>query len=98
MGANGQLGRCIVLGTGDAERVLQRGQCMGYLFPLLTINYISNKITSICSVFCTVDISLCLRHLAEPRYSEFYNLLARWPNVFSGNKYNVGITKEEYAI
>ena len=98
VGANGQLGRCVVSGTGEAERVLQRGQCMGYLFPLLNINYISNKITSTYSVFRTIDISLCLRHLAEPRYSEFYNLLARWSNVFSRNKYNVGITKEEYAI
>ena len=77
VGANGQLGRCVVSGTGEAERVLQRGQCMGYLFPLLTINYISNKITSTYSVFCTIDILLCLRHLAEPRYKEFYSLLAR---------------------
>ena len=98
VGADGQLGRCVVSGTGEAERVLQRGQCMGYLFPLLNIDYISNKITSTYSVFCTIDILLYLRHLAEPWYSEFYNLLARWSNVFSHNKYNVGITKEEYAI
>ena len=71
---------------------------MGYLFPLLNIDYISNKITSTYSVFRTIDILLCLRHLAEPRYSKFYNLLARWSNVFSRNKYDVGITKEEYAI
>ena len=58
-------------GTGKAERVLQRGQCMGYLLPLLSIDNVLNKITSIYSVFCTIDISLCLRHLAEPRYSEF---------------------------
>ena len=29
VGANGQLGWRVVLGTGEAERVLQRGQCMG---------------------------------------------------------------------
>ena len=98
VGANSQLGQCVVSGTSEAEQVLQRGQCMGYLFPLLSINYVLDKIASIYSFFCTVDIFLCLRHLAEHRYSEFYNLLARWSSVFSRNKCNVGITKEEYAI
>ena len=77
VGADGQLGRCVVLGTSEAERVLQRGQCMRYLFPLLSIGYVSNKITSIYSVFGTIDILLCLRHLAEPRYSGFSQLVGK---------------------
>ena len=36
--------------------------------------------------------------MAEPAYSEFYTLFACWSNVFSHNKYNVGLTKEEYYI
>ena len=36
--------------------------------------------------------------MAEPAYSEFYTLFACWSNVFSCNKYNVGLTKEEYYI
>ena len=32
VGANGQLGQCNVLWTSEAERVLQRGQCMEYYF------------------------------------------------------------------
>ena len=66
---------------------------------MLNVELISNKNTSSSySVFRTFDISLCLKHLAEPAYSEFYTLFARWSNVFSCNKYNVGLTKEEYYI
>ena len=98
MGANRQLGWCIVSGTGEYERVLQKGQFVGYLFPLLSINSITNKITSVYSVFCTFDILLCLKHLAELTYSEFCNLLARRSSVFSCNMYEVGIKKEENSI
>ena len=36
--------------------------------------------------------------MAEPAYSGFITLFARWSNVFSCNKYDVGLTKEEYFI
>ena len=36
--------------------------------------------------------------MAEPAYSEFIILFAQWTNVFSCNKYDVGLTKEEYFI
>ena len=39
VGADRQLGRDVVLGTSEAERVLQKGQCVGYLFPLQSIEY-----------------------------------------------------------
>ena len=36
--------------------------------------------------------------MADPAYSEFITLFAQWSNVFSCNKYDVGLTKEEYFI
>ena len=36
--------------------------------------------------------------MADLAYSEFITLFARWSNVFSCNKYDVGLTKEEYFI
>ena len=88
-----------MLGQGCEVFILQKGQCFCFIFPLLSVNLISNKSTfSSYTVFCTFDISLCFKHLAEPAYSEFYTLSAHWSNVFSCNKYNVGLTKEEYYI
>ena len=36
--------------------------------------------------------------MTDPAYSEFMTLFAQWQNVFSCNKYDVGLTKEEYFI
>ena len=74
---DGQLGTCVVSGQGREEFILQKGQCFCFIFSLLNVELISNKKTSSSySVFCTFDISLCLKHLAEPAYSEFYTLFA----------------------
>ena len=79
---DGQLGMCIVSGQDSEEFILQKGQCLCFLFPLHSVNLISNYDTSsYYTVFCTFDISLCLKHLAEPAYSEFYTLFAVWSNV-----------------
>ena len=81
------------------EFILQKGQCFYFLFSLLSINLIfDNNTSSSYSVFCTFDILLCLKYLAEPVYSDFYTLFAHWSNVFSCNKYTVGLSKEEYYI
>ena len=55
---DGQLGTCIVSGQGCEEFILQKGQCFCNIFPLLSVNLISNKNTSSSyTVFCTFDIS-----------------------------------------
>ena len=97
VGAIGQLGQCVVLGTVKLRGCCKEASVWGIYFLCYLLIIFQIKLL-LFTLFCTVDILLCLRHLAEPRYSEFYNLLARWSNVFSRNKYNVGITQEEYAI
>ena len=82
---------------GSSEVVLQKNQVLGVLFPLFSnIDIFPNKFISSYTVFCTFDISLGLKHLAEMAYSEFITLFAGWSNVFSCNKYNERLTKEEY--
>ena len=58
------------------------------------VEILPNKFISSYTVFHIFDISLGLKHLADPAYSEFMTLFARWSNVFSYNKYDVGLTKE----
>ena len=79
--------------------MLQKNQVLGVLIPLLNnIDIFPNKIISSYTVFCTYNISLGLKLLAEPAFSEFITLFAWWSNVFSWNNYYVGLTKEEYFI
>ena len=85
---------CVVSGQGCEEFILQKGQRFCFLFTLLSVDLTSNKNLLLILFFCTFNISLCLNHLAEPAYSEFYTLFAHWSNVFSCNKYDVGLTKE----
>ena len=84
---------------GQSKVVLQKNQVLGVLFPLLNnVDILPNKFNSLYTVFRTFDISLGLKHLADPAYSEFITLFARWSNVFSHNKYDVSLTKKEFFI
>ena len=64
---------------GQAEVVLQKNQVLGVLFSLLSnIDIFLNKSISSYTIFCTLCISLGLKHLAGPAYSEFITLFAQW--------------------
>ena len=65
---------------------------------LSNVDTLPNKFISSYTVFRTFDTSLGLKHLADPAYSEFITLFAQWSNVFSYNKYDVSLIKEEYFI
>ena len=39
-----------------------------------------------------------LNHLKESAFKEFFKLLSEWLFIFLKNKYDVGITREEYVI
>ena len=56
----------------------RKGSVFVFFFLCLALFLTFNKNTSSScySVFCTIDISLCLKHLAEPAYSEFYTLFS----------------------
>ena len=94
--SEGFLGQCEIQSTGQSKVVIQKNQVLSVLFPLLkNVDILPNKFISSYTVFRKFDISLGLKHLADPAYSEFITLFAQWLNVFSCNKYDVGLTKEE---
>ena len=76
--------------------MLQKGQCVGWLFPLMDVKI--NKVLNSYFVFQTLDLSLGISHLKGTAFKEMLDLLIKWSPIFLRNKYNVGLTQEEYVI
>ena len=83
-------------GREGANNVIQKGQCLGWPFPFLNVKI--NKVFNSYFVFCLLDFSVGLNHLKESAFKEFFKLLSEWLFIFLKNKYDVGITREEYVI
>ena len=85
-----------VEGRSNEACVLQKGQCVGWLFPLMDVKI--NKVHNSYFVFQTLDLSLGISHLKGTLFKEMLDILIKWLPIFSRNKYNVGLTQEEYVI
>ena len=85
-----------VEGRSNEACVLQKGQCVGWLFPLMDVKI--NKVLNSYFVFQTLDLSLGISHLKGTVFKEMLDLLIKWLPIFSRNKYDVGLTQEEYVI
>ena len=83
-------------GRNNEACVLQKGQCVGWLFPLMDVKI--NKVLNSYFVFQTLDLSLGISHLKGTVFKEMLDLLIKWSPIFSRNKYDVGLTQEEYVI
>ena len=83
-------------GRNKKACVLQRGQCVGWLFPLIDVKI--NKVLNSYFVFQTLDLSLGISHLKGTMFKEMLDLLIKWLPTFSRNEYDVGLTQEEYVI
>ena len=57
------MGAIKVEGSKDTNNVIQKGQCLGWLFPLLNVK--SNKVFNSYFVFCSLDFTIGLNHLKE---------------------------------
>ena len=97
---DGQIHRCELIGKGKTDRVIQKGQCLGSIYPLLDASnsFINKNNSNSYFVIRTFDLEIPLKHLAGPMFKEFFKLFSCWLNVFSRNKYDVGLTTEEYYI
>ena len=80
----GLVGAIEVEGREDANNVIQKGQCLGWLFPLLNVKI--NKVFNSYFVFCLLDFSVGLNHLNKSAFNEFLKLLLEWSFIFSKKK------------
>ena len=60
--------------------------------------YINKDIVSSYFVISSLDFLVAVSHLVDDKYTKWMKLFADWLNVFSRNKYNVGLTTELYKI
>ena len=77
-----------VEGRNKEACILQREQCVGWLFPLLDVKI--DKVLHSYFVFQTLDLSLGISHLKRNVFKEMMDLLIKWLPIFSQNKYDVG--------
>ena len=61
--------------------ILQRGQCVGWLFPLLDVKI--NKVVHSYFVFQKLDLSLGISHLKGNVFKRMMDLLVKWSIIFS---------------
>ena len=92
----GFIERIEVEGRNKESSILQRGQCVGWFFSLLVVKV--NKVVHSYFVFKTLDLCLGISHLKGYVFKGLMNFLVKWSPIFSQNKYEVGLTQEEYVI
>ena len=63
------VGAIEVEGREDTNNVIQKGKCLGWLFPFLNVEI--NKVFNSYFVFCLLNFSVGLNHLKESAFKEF---------------------------